>query len=228
VNAEVLDDAAAAAAERIAAACRSGANVVLTGGSTARAAYERLAAMGLDLGGVRFWFTDERCVPPEDERSNFGMAREAFLERASGVDAVHRIECELGPEPAAARYADELRAGFPDAGAWPRMDLVLLGLGPDAHVCSLFPGDAALRERERWVAGVERPGMEPLVPRVTLTLPLVNAAGELVFLVTGADKADAVARAFGGGPDPDVPGSLVRPADGSLTVLLDRAAATLL
>lgn len=225
MNVEVLDDPAAAAAERIAAACRSGANVVLTGGSTPRAAYERLATMGLDLGGVRFWFTDERCVPPEDERSNFGMAREAWLGRASGVGAVHRIEGELGPHAGAARYAEALRAGFPEAAEWPRMDLVLLGLGPDAHVCSLFPGHAALRERERWAVGVERPGLEPLVPRVTLTLPVVNAALELVFLVTGEDKAEAAARAFTGGPDPDAPGSLVRPADGSLTVLLDRAAA---
>ena len=101
---------------------------------------------------------------------------------------------------------------------------MLVGLGPDAHICSLFPGDSALGERERLAVGVETPGMAPLVSRVTLTLPVVNAARELVFLVTGEDKADAVARAFGGARDPSAPGSLVEP-QGSATLIADAEAA---
>ena len=103
-------------------------------------------------------------------------------------------------------------------------DLILLGLGPDAHTASLFPGDAALGERERLAVGVETPGMAPLVSRVTLTLPVLDAGKEVVFLISGEDKAEAVARAFGDAPDPSAPASLVRPASGP-TLLLDPPAA---
>jgi 6-phosphogluconolactonase len=130
---------------------------------------------------------------------------------------VHRITGELGPEEGARDYERELEENGPEA-----FDLMLLGLGPDAHTCSLFPSDDALGERSLRVVGVETPGMAPLVPRITLTLPVVNATHRKVFLVTGEDKADAVARAFSGRPDPRAPGSLV---DGEVTVLLDQAAA---
>jgi 6-phosphogluconolactonase len=103
----------------------------------------------------------------------------------------------------------------------PALDLILLGLGPDAHTASLFPNDDALGERERLALGVETPGMAPLVSRVTLTLPVLNAAHQVIFLVSGEDKADAVRRAFSGARDPGAPASLVE-AD---LVLLDRAAA---
>jgi 6-phosphogluconolactonase len=215
----VSEDPAGAAAERLAGA--SG-HVVLTGGSTPRAAYERVAEARSDWSGVDFWFTDERCVPPEQEHSNWGMAERALLGDADGA-RVHRMQGELGPREGAAAYERELDGAFGEAV--PAFDLILLGLGPDAHICSLFPGDDALGERERRVVGVETPGMAPLVSRITLTLPVVNAGRELLFLVTGEDKADAVARAFAGPPDPRAPGSLVRPADGVLTVLLDPAAA---
>jgi 6-phosphogluconolactonase len=128
---------------------------------------------------------------------------------------------ELGPDEGAEDYADEIRAAMGDG--IPAFDLILLGLGPDAHICSLFPGDAALGERERAVVGVETPGMPPLVSRITLTLPVVNAAREVLFLVTGEEKADAVHRALTGPPDPDTPGSLVEAA--SVTAILDAAAA---
>jgi 6-phosphogluconolactonase len=95
-------------------------------------------------------------------------------------------------------------------------------MGPDVHICSLFPGDDALGERERPVVGVETPGMAPLVARITLTLPIVNASKQIVFLVTGEDKADAVAKAFSGRRDPMAPASLV---EGNVTVLLDEGAA---
>jgi 6-phosphogluconolactonase len=105
------------------------------------------------------------------------------------------------------------------------MDLLLLGLGPDAHCASLFPGQDALGERERWVVGVDTPGMAPLVSRVTFTLPVLNAAREVMFLVSGEDKAEAVARAFDDAPDPDAPASLVNPEPGKLTILIDPPAA---
>jgi 6-phosphogluconolactonase len=215
VNADirVSEDPAGEAAALLAGA--SG-HVVLTGGSTPRRAYERAAELRDDWAGVDFWFTDERCVPPDHEHSNFGMAERALLSRAEGA-TVHRMRGELGPEDGAAAYENELGEFGPGAH-----DLVLLGLGPDAHIASLFPGDDALGERERLVAGVPTPGMAPLVPRITLTLPVVNAGREIVFLVTGEDKAEAVARVFAGRPDPRAPGSLV---DGGAVVLLDEPAA---
>jgi 6-phosphogluconolactonase len=206
-------DPAGAAAALLAAA---DGHVCITGGSTPRKAYERVAAERPDWSGVDVWFTDERCVPPDHEHSNFGMADEALLSRVSGA-TVHRMQGELGPERGATEYERELE----DAGR-PSFELILLGLGPDAHTCSLFPGDDALGERERPVVGVETPGMAPLLPRITLTLPTVNASRRIVFLVTGEDKADAVARTFSGRRDPTAPASLV---EGEVTVLLDAAAA---
>ena len=144
------------------------------------------------------------------------MANEALLSKVEGA-TVHRMRGELGPEDGAAAYEHELGEFGPDA-----LDLILLGLGPDAHICSLFPGDDALGERERRVVGVETPGMAPLVSRITLTLPVVNASAQIVFLVTGEDKAEAVERVFSGPPDPRAPGSLV---DGQVIALLDPAAA---
>ena len=216
----VSDDPAAAAAERLAAA--SG-QVVITGGSTPKAAYELVAAERPDWSGTSIWFTDERCVPPEHEHSNYRMAKQALLDRIEGA-AVHRMHGELGPREGAAAYERELHDELGDE--LPAFDLILLGIGPDVHTCSLFPGDDALGERERWVVGVDTPGMAPLVSRVTLTLPVVNAARALLFLVTGEDKAEAVARAFDGPPDPRAPASLVEPASGSLELICDAAAAS--
>jgi 6-phosphogluconolactonase len=188
----------------------------ITGGSTPRAAYERVAELRPDWSDVEIWFTDERCVPPDHEHSNFRMANEALLTRVAGA-TVHRMKGELGPAEGAADYERQY-----EAADEPTFDLILLGLGPDAHTCSLFPGDEALGERDRPVVGVETPGMAPLVSRISLTLPVVSGSRRIVFLVTGADKADAVARAFTGPPDPSAPASLV---DGEVTVLLDEAAA---
>jgi 6-phosphogluconolactonase len=205
---KVSDDPAAAAAQLLA---ETTGHVCITGGSTPRAAYEQLGQLQAD----DVWFTDERCVPPEHEHSNFRMANQALLQRLDVT--VHRMKGELGPGQGAADYERE----YEQAGE-PVFDLILLGLGPDAHTCSLFPNDDALGERERPVVGVETPGMAPLVSRITLTLPVVNGSRQIVFLVTGEDKADAVARAFAGVPDPSAPASLV---DGEVTVLLDEAAA---
>jgi len=215
VNADirVLDDPAEEAAALLVAA--SG-HVALTGGSTPKEAYRRAADRRDDWSGVDFWFTDERCVPPDHEHSNFGMVERALLSRAAGA-TVHRMRGELGPEDGAAAYQNELEEFGPEA-----LDFILLGLGPDGHICSLFPGDDALGERERLAVGVETPGMAPLVSRITLTLPVVNASAQIVFLIAGEDKAEAIRRVFAGPPDPTAPGSLV---EGNVVALLDTAAA---
>jgi 6-phosphogluconolactonase len=225
-DATVVDDPAGPASELLAEAAGKGGHVVVTGGSTPRAAYERASGLLDDWSAVELWFSDERCVPPDHEHSNYGMVKAALLDRIEGrAPGVHRMEGELGPQAGADRYEEEMAAaGFGESP--PAFDLMLLGLGPDAHVCSLFPGDPALGERERRVVGVETPGMAPLVSRITLTLPVVNRARRIVVLVTGEDKAEAVRRAFSGAPDPAAPGSLVQPESGSLEVLLDPAAAS--
>jgi 6-phosphogluconolactonase len=207
---------------------RRGGQIALAGGSTPRRAYELLAAMDLSWNAVDLWLGDDRCVPPDHQHSNYKMVGEELVEHLPAdrrPRAWHRIAGELGPEPAAAAFERDLRDSFGAGAEWPVFDLILLGIGPDAHTASLFPNDGALAERERWAVGVETPGMAPLVPRVTLTLPAIDAAREVVFLISGADKADAVARAFGDAPGLDAPSSMVRPADGTLTVLLDEPAA---
>lgn len=225
---EVLDDPARACAAVLLSAVLHGGDVVLTGGSTPGAAYQELAAavreVGGDLGATTLWFGDERCVPPQDERSNYRLAKQTLLDPLSDLPApkVMRIHGELGPEKGAEAYERELQ----EAGE-PEFDLLLLGLGPDGHCASLFPGQPSLGERARMVVGVPDAGHEPFVPRVSLTLSGLANAKQTVFLVTGDSKADAVAAAFGpdAAPDPHVPASLLVPLASELTVLLDPAAA---
>jgi 6-phosphogluconolactonase len=225
-NITVVDDVAAAAAERIAETVRAGGHIALSGGSTPKKAHLLVSEFDLDWSNTTLWFGDDRAVPPDNEFSNYGMAKETLLDRIDGpAPTVHRIEGELGQHEAAERYEAKLREVFGPDGL-PRIDLVLLGIGPDAHTASLFPGNPEVAERERWVVGVDTPGMAPLVSRVTLTLPVLNAAHEVVFLISGPDKAEAAARAFGDAPDADAPSSLVAPDPGALTVLIDPPAAT--
>jgi len=208
----VLDDPSAEVAALLDA---TDGHLVLTGGSSPRRTYERCDG---DWSRKTVWFSDDRCVGPEDERSNYRMARGALFVRVDTT--VERIEGELGPQEGADRYDTRLRAKL---GERPEFDLVLLGMGPDTHVASLFPGKPALEETERLAVGVPEAGMEPYVPRVSLTLPVLNAAKRLVLLVTGPDKAEAVERAFGpdARPDPAVPASLLHDP----VVFLDPAAA---
>jgi 6-phosphogluconolactonase len=221
---KVLDDPAAEAAVVLARHAAAGHHIALTGGSTPRAAYQRLADMRLDWSQSTLWWGDERCVPPDDERSNYRLAKETLLDAlTAGPPVAHRIRGELGPVAGADDYEEQLRDEFGDGV--PALDLILLGMGPDGHVASLFPGQPALAESRRRAVGVEEAGVEPFVPRVSLTLPVINGAAEVLFLVSGAQKAEAVARAFGDAPDPDTPASLVSPETGSLTVLLDPPAA---
>ena len=211
------EQAASEAAGLLVEAARRGDWIFLAGGSTPRRAYELAAELEPEWSRASVWWGDERCVPPNDERSNFRLAREALLDRVAGRPEVHRLEGELGGEKAAAKYERELADGM--------RGLVVLGLGPDGHTASLFPNAPTLFETERLVVPAE-PGLEPFVERVTLTVPALAAADEIVFLVVGEDKADAVSRAFTGDPDPSTPGSLVRSRRGRTLAILDRAAAS--
>ncbi len=226
VEIEILEDPARACAAMLVGVAAGGGQIVLAGGSTPRAAYgefvDAVRSVGIDVSRCEMWFGDERCVPPDDERSNYGSVRASLLEplREFGeLPTVHRMRGELGPAPAADSYEQELRA----AGA-PRFDLVLLGIGGDGHMASLFPDQETLSERSRLVVGVEHAGLEPYVPRVSLTLPALANSRQIVFLATGESKAEAVAAAFGANakPDPHVPSSLLPPLAKEVKVLLDR------
>jgi 6-phosphogluconolactonase len=224
VEIRVSEDPAAPVAELLSEAAGRGGNLVLTGGSTPRRAYETAARAGADWSRATVWLSDERCVPAGDGRSNFSLIEGALVSRLpkDAQPELFRMEGELGPEIGAANYEAELRARM---GNDPRWDLVLVGLGPDSHVASLFPGKPEVEERRRLVAGVEYAGWDPFIPRITLTLPALNAARKVIFLVTGSDKADAMKRAFGDPPDPASPGGMVNPRAGELVVYCDEAAA---
>jgi 6-phosphogluconolactonase len=221
VEVRVLDtaeDAAEAAAQLIAEAAGAGGHIGVSGGSGPRPAYERAGILRPDWSGVELWWIDERCVPPVDGRSNYRTVRESLLDglpRAPGE--VHRIRGELEPEEAAAEYDRTLEGVI--------LGLAVMGIGPDGHTASLFPGSPALDESERRAVAAEA-GMEPFVTRVTMTRPTLAAARTMLFLVTGEGKADAVGRAFQGEPSPDTPAGLVRGVE--TIAILDRAAAAAL
>ena len=225
---ETVDDPARACSAMLVGAIAGGGHLVLTGGSTPRDAYRQVASalrdMDLDASQATLWFSDERCVPPDDELSNFRLVKESLLDQLGGrpQPAVRRMQGELGPNPAAEAYERKLV----EAGD-PRFEIVLLGMGDDTHIASMFPGQDSLNERSRTVVGVPDSGHEPFVPRVTLTLPALANSDRVVILVTGESKAEAVARAFGpqAKPDPAVPASLLAPLADEVTVLLDPAAA---
>ena len=207
---------AAATAKRLARAVQEGGNVVLTGGRTPKQAYQQAAKDAADWSKVELWWGDERCVPPEEENSNYGMAKKALLDNLEVAPrAVHRIKGELGKEQAAADYERELDDT--------QLDLLLLGIGPDGHIASLFPNAPTLRQPKRVLPA--EAGLEPFVDRVTLSLPTLRSAADIVFIVAGEEKADAVRRAFMEKPGPETPASLVRAESGKTTAILDRAAA---
>jgi 6-phosphogluconolactonase len=229
VQIEVVEDPARACAAMMLGVAAGRGHIVLSGGSTPRAAYrafvDAVHVVGVEVSGATMWFGDERCVPPDDERSNYRMVREALLEPLGDgpAPAVHRMKGELGPHEAADEYERELQVSGPD-----EFDLLLLGIGPDGHCASLFPDQPTLSERSRMVVGVEEAGLEPFVPRVSFTLSAIARGKQVVFLAAGESKASPVAAAFGPGasPDPHVPSSLVPPLAREVTVLLDPAAAT--
>jgi 6-phosphogluconolactonase len=211
MNVRVLDDpeaVAVAAADLVAAAVEEGPRtLVLAGGSTPRRAYQLLAGRSLAWGRVTVLFGDERCVAPSHPESNYRMAREELLDHVA-PGGVHRMPGELGAEAAAALYEVIVRVLAP-------LDLVLLGIGPDGHTASLFPGHPALNAEGHVVAVHEAP--KPPPDRVSLTLRTLHEARRVVFLGTGADKAEALALARRG----EVPAGMVPGAE----YLADRAAA---
>lgn len=209
------------------------ARLAISGGSTPRAAFEMLADPHLPWCSrmpwekIELYWVDERAVPPEDAASNFRMTREALLDRVALDPArIHRIFGELAPEEAAARYEADLRSSFGLAdGEWPVFDLVALGMGGDGHTASLFPHTAALNENSRLAVANFVP-QQPLSWRITLTLPVLNRARSLFFLIGGADKAAVASEVFTGPAEPArLPSQLIWPESGELTLLLDQPAA---
>jgi len=237
---EVLPDAEALAlraadvfamAAQAAAAARGRFAAALSGGETPRALYRLLArqqfAQKVPWRRVHLYWGDERCVPPDDPASNYGMARDVFIRHVPiAAEQVHRMRGEEDPEASALAYEQELRALAKlerPASDVPVFDLVLLGLGRDGHVASLFPHSDALEIEERFCAATEAPDGSP---RLTVTLPVLNSARRVVFVVAGADKAGMVAEVFEGFRVPKaVPAQAVAPVKGQLLWLLDQAAA---
>jgi 6-phosphogluconolactonase len=209
----VLDDPAVVVGELLATQARAGGSIALTGGSTPRVAYERAAALQPDWSAVSVWWGDERCVPPDDERSNYRLTEESLLSRLEAAPRrMQRIRGELPPEEAAAELDSALGGVV--------LDLLLLGMGADGHVASLFPGSPQLAvEDRRAVSGP--PGLEPFVERVTMTMPVLRAARRIVLLVTGESKSEAIARAFGPEIEEELPASLLRLAATPVEVFLD-------
>jgi 6-phosphogluconolactonase len=205
-------------------------SVALSGGSTPRKLYQLLAEKPyqsqVPWKACHLFWGDERCVPPGDPDSNYRLAREALIQQVPvPTHHVHRIPVERGPISAAEAYARTLIDFF--CGTQARFDLVLLGMGQDGHVASLFPGSAALEERERLAVAVEADYQDTPADRVTLTLPAINAARQILFLVTGSAKAGIV-RAVMEQPGAGLPAQAVRPSAGELVWLLDAGAASLL
>jgi 6-phosphogluconolactonase len=231
---KVLPDPAAVAAEGAERFVNSAAetiadhgvfSVALSGGNTPKAMFQLLASepyrSQVDWEKVEVFFGDERCVPPDSDQSNYRMANETLLKNVP-IPAVnvHRMRGEIDPNEAAIEYGRMLKEKFGEGG----LDLVLLGMGPDGHTASLFPGTEAIHEtKHRCVANyVEK--MKSW--RVTITAPFINQARKVLFLVEGVDKAEKVAEVLEGPRDPErLPSQLIQPADGKLVWILDSAAA---
>lgn len=196
--------------------------ISLPGGSVATLFFPRLAQLPLDWSRTAFFWGDERAVPASDPESNYGAARALWLEPAKvRAASVHRMQAEVPDlERSAAAYADDMVRVL---GAPPRLDLVLIGAGPDGHVCSLFPGHALLREESRWVAGLED-APKPPPRRLTLTLPALRAADLVVVAALGRAKAMAV-RAALDDPQSSLPLALVTRRARRVLFLLDAEAA---
>jgi 6-phosphogluconolactonase len=209
--------------------------VALAGGNTPRAVYARVAddpslRSRVDWTRVQFFFGDERHVPPEHPDSNFRMSREAMLDRLPiRPDQIWRIKGEYDdPARVAREYEETLRARFSlSRGEFPRFDLVLLGLGPDGHTASLFPGTEALHEQRRLAVSNQVEKLD--TARITLTIPVLNNASAVVFMVQGSDKAEALAAVLEGPRDPfRFPAQFIQPERGELVWFVDRTATHLL
>jgi len=219
-----------------AVAARGRARLAVSGGSTPKATFGLLADPAqpwrarMPWDKLELFWVDERCVPPDHADSNYRMTREAMLDRVPlSAAQVHRMEGELEPDAAAARYESELRNAFRLEGAeTPRFDVVQLGMGPDGHTASLFPHTEAIHEMGRLVTANHVPQQKDSW-RITLTWPVINQAASVFFLIGGAEKAGILKEVFTGPRDPErLPSQLIRPSGGILTLILDKAAAALL
>ena len=214
----VADDPVRVAAEHLAAAVVRGGEIALSGGSSPRPAYELASRLAPDWRCARVWLGDERCVPPDDERANVRLVRES-LASTSHLPELRPVDTSLSPADAAAAYDEEL------AGV--TLDLAFQGIGPDGHTASLFPDAPSLDETDRRAVGAAA-GLEPWVDRVTMTVPFLCAARQVLYLVLGEGKAEAARRAFAEPPDRATPASLVRSTAGRTIAILDPPAARLL
>lgn len=227
----------AAAAQIVAAAeraitTRGRFSIALAGGSTPRDVYRLLASeeylATIDWQRTHVFWGDERAVPLNDHENNGHMARESLLNEVPiPMCNIYRIESQLPPEDAAHHYERTLREFFSARGvSVPRFDLLLLGMGADGHTASLFPHSPALHERERWVVAVYVDKLDSW--RITLTPPALNSAAQVMFLVIGAEKADALHHVLDGAKNPDeYPAQIIDPPQGQVTWITDKAAAAL-
>jgi len=234
-NSAALAQAAATHfAERVAqsVAKRGRARIAISGGSTPKATFALLAdpagpyAATIPWDLIDLFWVDERTVAPDHPDSNYRMTNEALLSKvALNPEHVHRMEGELDPEEAAARYESVIRREFRLEGAEaPRFDVIWLGMGDDGHTASLFPHTEGLGELGRIVIANHVP--QKSTWRITLTRPVINHANDVIFLIGGADKADPLERVLFGEYDPQtLPTQLIQPENGALTLLLDEAAA---
>jgi 6-phosphogluconolactonase len=225
--ARMFTDKAAEAAQ-----LRGQARIAISGGSTPKNVFALLADpsqpyfAAVPWDRLQLFWVDERCVPPADPDSNYGVTKAAMLDKVPlPAASIHRMEGELDPEEAASRYESEIRNAFRLEGAeTPTFDLILLGLGPDGHTASLFPHTAGLDEMARICIANHVPQKDTW--RLTLTWPVITQGRSVAFLIEGSEKAEMVATVFTGAYDPETyPAQLIRPASGSLTLLLDKAAA---
>jgi 6-phosphogluconolactonase len=203
--------------------------IALSGGTTPRKLYGLLGSepyrSQIDWTLVHIFWSDERCVPPDSEESNYHMAHEVLLSKISiPAVQVHRMPADMPDRNAAPQeYENEITRLFGTDGI-PNFDLIQLGMGPEGHTASLFPHQAALHEQQRLVVPVSVP--KPPPDRLTFTPPLLNAARNVLFLVAGSDKADALHAVLEGPYNPDeYPAQIVRPPDGEVTWMVDTAAA---
>ncbi len=218
-----------------AVAGRGRARIAISGGTTPKATFQLLAdpyqpwRSRMPWNSLDLYWVDERCVGPNDAQSNYRMTREALLDHIPlAPDQIHRIQGELAPEAAADKYEAELRNTFRlEGGQSPLFDLVALGMGPDGHTASLFPETAALHELNRIAVANHVPQKDTW--RITLTWPVINAARSVFFLIAGEDKAQVLKDVLTGPRDVErLPSQLIRPSSGILTLILDKAAASLL
>jgi 6-phosphogluconolactonase len=231
---EALSEAAArrfTALASTAVSKRGAFTLALAGGSTPQRLYARLGKAPfthqVPWQKVHFFWGDERCVPPEHPDSNFRMVQQTLLSRVPvPIENIHRMPGELPPLQGAAQYESTLKNFF-SFQALPRFDLVLLGLGEDGHTASLFPGSPALSEQERWVVAVEHTTPPPpLVSRLTLTLPVLNSARQVIFLAAGQAKAGRLRQVLQG-EGHSLPAGQVSPPQGQVLWLVDREAGSL-